>query len=307
VSDPRPPARVIALVLNYNRPDDTIACVRSLRALRGDAVRVAVIDNGSSDDSVATFRSIDPPVDVLETGRNLGFGGGMNVGIGWALGQDAEFVWLLNNDTVVEPDALTNLLAAARADDRVGIVGSVVVDMDAPGRVQTWGGGSVNRWFGTATNHSRAGQGRLDHIVGVSMFVRRELLAEVPGFAPCYAFYLEDTDFSCEARRRGWSLSVAPDSVIRHRLGGTIGADASKRPPIADLLFAQGVGAFLARQCGPRAIVGAPLRLVGMTVQRLRRRQVNRIPGLVKAFAEGLSCGLRGGSRPTSALLDLVS
>ena len=291
--------RVVAIVLNHNRPADTIECVRSLLALEGGC-DVAVIDNGSTDDSVAAVQAAHPDVSLLETGRNLGFGGGMNVGIGWALEREPEYVWLLNNDTVVDPDALRSLLATADSDPGIGIVGSVIVEMDDPTRVQTWGGGRVNLWLGGVTRYGRAGQGPIDHIVGVSMFIRRKVFDAIPGFWPCYRFYLEDTDFSCEARRRGWKLAVAPGSVIRHRLGGTIGADLTSRPRVADELHAYGVGVFIARQAGVRGFLAAPVRLAGIVIQRLRRRQMDRIPLVARAYLAGLACGLRGApTRPS--------
>ena len=287
-----PDARVAAIVLNHNRPDDTIDCVRSLLALE-DRCDVAVVDNGSTDDSVRAVRAAHPGIPVVEAGRNLGFGGGMNVGIAWALEREPDYVWLLNNDTLVDPGALRPLLATAKQDPGIGIVGSVIVDMDDPTHVQTWGGGAVNRWLGGISRYGGPGQGPLDHIVGVSMFIRRTVFQGVPGFWPCYRFYFEDIDFSCEARRRGWRLAVAPDSVIRHRIGGTIGADLVTRPRIADEFHAYGVGVFIVRQSGWRAVVAVPLRFTGMVVQRLLRRQPDRIPMIARAYLAGLACALR--------------
>ncbi len=255
-------ARVAAIVLNHNRPDDTIVCVRSVLALEGGC-EVAVVDNGSTDDSVEAVRTAHPGVAILETGGNLGFGGGMNVGIAWALERNVDYVWLLNNDVIAEPPALLALLASAGRHPRIGIVGSVVVDMDDPMHVQTWGGGSVNLWSGGISRYGQPEEGPPDFIVGVSMFIRREVFEAVPGFWPCYRFYFEDIDFSCEARRRGWRLAVAPGSVIRHRIGGTIGADLVTRPPIADAFHAYGVGVFIVRQAGLRALVAVPVRLAG--------------------------------------------
>ena len=294
-ADPDP--RVVAIVLNHNRPEDTIGCVRSLLALEGRC-EVAVVDNGSTDDSVAAVRAAHPDVSVVETGRNLGFGGGMNVGIAWALERKPNYVWLLNNDILVEPSALVALLETAGGHQRTGVVGSVIVDMDDPTHVQTWGGGRVDLWSGGISRYGRAGEGPLGFIVGVSMFIRREVFGDVPGFWPCYRFYFEDIDFGCEARRHGWSLAVAPDSVIRHRIGGTIGANLVTRPRIADEFHAYGVGVFIIRQSGWRALVAVPLRLVAMVAQRLRRRQLDRIPLVARAYVAGIACGLR--RAPTS-------
>jgi GT2 family glycosyltransferase len=112
----------------------------SLEFLDYPDYKVIVVDNGSTDNSVAEIRKAHPQITLLETGRNLGFAGGNNVGIRYALEQGADYVWLLNNDTKADPHALTAMVEVAESDPRIGAVGSVLYYMDEPERVQAWGG-----------------------------------------------------------------------------------------------------------------------------------------------------------------------
>lgn len=107
----RPPL-VYIVILNWNGWQDTLACVTSCCALTWPEYRLLVVDNGSTDGSEAILRDRLATGEVLQSGGNLGFAGGNNVGIRHALAAGAEYVWLLNNDTEVAPDALSELVAA---------------------------------------------------------------------------------------------------------------------------------------------------------------------------------------------------
>src|SRR5664279_2479168 len=95
------------ILLNWNGWQDTIACVESCRKLSYPNFRILIVDNGSTDNSEAILRERLPDIELLQTGANLGFAGGNNVGIRHALAQGADYVWLLNNDTVVDAEALS--------------------------------------------------------------------------------------------------------------------------------------------------------------------------------------------------------
>src|SRR5512141_114352 len=96
--------RVAIIVLNWNGWRDTIECLESLQRLTYPNYQVVVVDNGSTDNSVEHIRKAYPRVRLLETGKNLGWSGGNNIGIKYALGQETEYIHLLNNDTKAEPN-----------------------------------------------------------------------------------------------------------------------------------------------------------------------------------------------------------
>jgi len=123
---------VFIIVLNWNGKDDTLECLGSLQQLDYPNFETVVVDNGSTDGSEDVIRSAFPSVNFIQTGRNLGYAGGNNVGIKHALSHGADYVWLLNNDTTVDPNALTALVETAQADPKIAVVGSKIFYYDQP-------------------------------------------------------------------------------------------------------------------------------------------------------------------------------
>src|ERR1041385_7762298 len=113
---------VAVILVNWNGKSDTLECLRSLEQDTYRLKRVIVVDNGSTDDSVEAIRRAHPLTNVIETGTNLGFTGGNNVGIRYALSSGSDYVFLLNNDTTVAPDAVQALVDAAEAESSYHIL-----------------------------------------------------------------------------------------------------------------------------------------------------------------------------------------
>jgi GT2 family glycosyltransferase len=301
-SDPGPghaPERVAAVVLNWNGWRDTIACLDSLRTLT-EVPRVIVVDNGSTDGSPDRLRAEAPWVQLVELPSNRGFGGGMNAGIAAALGEAprVDYVWVLNNDTLVEPSTLPRMLALADSDHRIGIVGNRLVDADGSGRIQAMGGGAINRWLGTTSTYPDPSSKECDHLVGASLLVRRSLLRQVGGFDERYFFYLEDTDLSLRARRAGWHLAVAEDATVIHRRGASISDGLPSRSLRSDLSLARSSAIFVSSLGLPWKMTAIPLRLAGMLARRLARSQANRLVPITRAYLEGLRIGRRSPAIP---------
>ncbi|MCX6022275.1 MAG: glycosyltransferase family 2 protein, partial [Chloroflexi bacterium] len=115
---------VSLVVLAWNGRDDTLECLKSLAAVSYPRLEVVVVDNGSSDDTVRAVRESYPAVQLIENGKNLGYAGGNNVGILYALDRGADYVMLLNNDTVVHPDFLDVMLETLQANPDIGVLGA---------------------------------------------------------------------------------------------------------------------------------------------------------------------------------------
>lgn len=209
---------VICVVLNWNGWHDTIPCIESLQNSNYSGLSIVLVDNGSSNDSVSRIRSAHPDLKILETGINLGFAAGNNCGIKFALQRGAKYVWLLNNDTVVERQTLTALVNTAEADPEVGEVGSVLKYAHSPNRIQAWGGGSVNLWTGITRHfHKPVAQHELDYLTAASVLIPAAVLRRVGLLDEGYFMYWEDVDLSYRIRRAGWKLAVAPDAVLLHK------------------------------------------------------------------------------------------
>lgn len=284
----RPLVRI--LIVNWNGWRDTVECLESLKRLNYENHHVVVIDNGSTDESVEQIRAAAPGITVIESGENLGFAGGNNIGLRLALHDGTPLVWLLNNDTTVDPFALDALVEELRHNDRLGIVGSVVYSTD--GQVEAWGGGTFNRFLGTTRRHTSRGSGPLEYVVGTSMLLRREVLEDVGFLDEDYFLYLEDVDLCLRAVEKQWRLGVAPASVVFHKGGSSANRGSSRRTVDADRFHAKSAGVFIGRHARRHVWIAAPIRLGGMILRRVLRGEFVRIPHVTVEFVRGLRLGL---------------
>jgi len=209
---------VYILVLNYRAWRDTLLCLKALERLEYPNYRLLVLDNASDNDAVAQLRAAYPGLEIVELKRNLGFAGGNNVGLRQALAEGADYVWLLNPDTIPEPEALSAMVGLAEQDPRIGAVGSVLLDMDNPQQVQAWGGGEVVLFWGLIRllTHPRQAA-RLSYISGASLLLRRRALEQVP--AGRGVFHV----------RRGLRLRPAPAQSGVPAGGGPTGPGEAQR------------------------------------------------------------------------------
>ncbi len=240
--------RIAVIIVNWNGKKDTIDCLASLGKLKTQSskLKTYVVDNGSTDGSVEAIRKGFSDVVILETGKNLGFTGGNNIGIRQALLGGADFVWLLNNDTTVDQSALTELIAAFE-DPNVGIGGSKIYF--APGReyhrdwykqkdrghVFWYAGGQID-WNNMYASHR--GVDEVDHgqydrtqetpfVTGCSMMVRKEVFDKVGYLDEKFFAYLEDLNFCLRAKQSGYKLLYVPKSVVWHNNAGSSSVGSS--------------------------------------------------------------------------------
>lgn len=223
------PPRVTVVVLNWNGREDTLACLRSLRACTYPALDLLVVDNGSEDGSEAAVREAFPDIALLQTGSNRGFAGGNNAGIERALADGADYVLLLNNDTEVESDFVEAMVEVAEADPSVGIVGSAIAYAHDPSRLWAFGGGV----FDIATGWVRHVQHPVDpaslgthgtrhyYITGCTMLLRRALLESIGMLDTTYFHFCEDVDLCLRAEAAGYRVTVAPESRLVHKVSAT--------------------------------------------------------------------------------------
>ena len=183
-----------------------------------------VVDNGSTDNSVAHIHAAFPGVLILENEKNLGFAGGNNTGIRHALAHGADYVWLLNNDTKPDPHALSELVAKALTDTKIGAVASICYYADAPSTVQAWAGARVNLWTGSARLSIKPRRDEWFHALnGTSFLLSRAAIESVGLLDESFFLYWEDTEFCLRLRKKGWRIAAAPDSRVLHKVGASTG------------------------------------------------------------------------------------
>lgn len=283
---------VAIILLNWNGWRDTIECIASLNHLSFQNFQVFVVDNGSTDDSIKKVKLAYPTVEIVSVGYNSGFAAGNNVGIRLALERNFDFVWLLNNDTTVEPESLSALLEVAQ-ESNVGVVGSILLEAHNPTQVQAWGGGRLNPWLGTTTLFIERPTGAIDHIIGASMFIPASVFRKTGLLCEYFFFYLEDTEFSVRARMNGFVLKVADGSRILHKGGSSVNFGLHERSILSEIYFAHSNGVYLGLYAGFNTLFALPIRFFGVAVNRLLRKQGNRIfviwVNLIKGFILGLA------------------
>ena len=269
--------KVYTVILNWNGWKDTIECLESVLASDYANMHTIVCDNDSSDRSLdyierwansqltseeATVAGLkNPPsvkreynslgigandrysesakITLIQTGSNLGFAGGNNVGIRHALALgDCDFVWLLNNDATVEPDALTNMVNHSQSLLDKGIkntCGSVVCFYDKPEMIQALGGSTYSRWTGVANDalgkyksvydtfdHEEISR-KMQYINGCSWLVPKSFLDEIGLLEEGYFLYYEEADWAKRSAHL-YKLTYAPDARVYHKGGNSIGS-----------------------------------------------------------------------------------
>jgi GT2 family glycosyltransferase len=215
---------------------------------------------------------------VIQTGKNLGYAGGNNAGIRYALSRgDCGYVWLLNNDTVVAPDALTRMVRMAGADDNTGLVGSKILYADRPGIIQAAGGGKIVPCIGNTSLVANLDENRgqwdrpmkIDYVTGASLLIRSKVLTDVGLFDERYFLYWEDADIAVRAKRKGYNSVYCPESRVWHKEGGTSGGIN----PLTDYYWTRNGLAFI-KKFYPAFLPLVPIAyLAKYTIVRILRRQ----------------------------------
>jgi len=137
---------VSIIILNWNGKEDTIKCLQSLRKTRYSNYEIVVVDNGSTGDDVKVLGEIfGDYIHIIKNDRNYEFAEGNNIGMRYALKKDTDYILLLNNDTVVDPEFLTELVTMAESDPRFGILGSKIYFYDNPNKIW-FAGGNISLW-----------------------------------------------------------------------------------------------------------------------------------------------------------------
>ena len=220
-----PQKKVHIILLNWNNEEDTLECVKSLEEINYDNYKIIIVDNGSKIGSVLKIKKQYPEIKIIENKKNLGFAGGNNVGIKYAVENGADYVLLLNNDTTVEKDFLSELVKAGESDKKVGILGSKIFFYNEPNRI--WFAGGKVSWMKNKGTHIGLDEidnkqydeiKEVDYLTGCSLLIKKEVIEKIGVLAEDYFLYYEDTDFSLRARNAGYKIIYIPKSKIYHKI-----------------------------------------------------------------------------------------
>lgn len=247
------PLRIATIILNWNRKDDTLRCLESLRHSTYPENDLYVVDNASTDGSVEAVRTLFPEARLIVNADNLGYAEGNNVAIRLALDLEYDAVLLLNNDTVVAPDAVSRLAESLSADRRVGVVSPVMYFLARPeliwsaGGTVDWKRGSVaSTYYSALAGDLPASDFEVDHVSGCCMLVRADAIRDAGPLDPRFFMYFEETEWCVRLGRAGYRILVNPRASIWH----DISPDAQLGSPLVayymtrnQLLFLRAIGA----------------------------------------------------------------
>jgi GT2 family glycosyltransferase len=237
---------------------------------------------------------------LIQTGANLGFAGGNNVGLRYALQQgDCDFAWLLNNDTVVKPDALSQMVCRMEENVEAGICGSTLLYYDAPSIVQACGGSVYCKWLARGGNignltksselpASKEVERQMAYVIGASMLVRRRFIEQVGLMSEQYFLTFEEIDWVMGAKGR-FQLAYSPSSIVYHKEGGALGSHrlSSQRSALSEF-YATRNRLLFTRKHYPIAL---PMVLAAIAISGMHRLLTGRW-GNFSALAKGIYRGL---------------
>ncbi|MGC8654645.1 MAG: glycosyltransferase family 2 protein [Candidatus Kryptoniota bacterium] len=225
---------IYIIVLSWNSRELTTECIESIEKINYPRYVTLLVDNASSDDSVEHISKNFPNVKIIVNQANLRFAGGNNVGIDHAMANGADYVLLLNNDTIVDPDFLSKLVQAANDNPDVGILGPKIYYYNNPKMI--WFAGGAIDWRSGWTHHIGiheidTGQynriTETDYITGCCMLVKRNVIERIGKLDESYVMYGEDVDWCIRASRAGFKLLYVPSSIIWHKVSASSGGNFS--------------------------------------------------------------------------------
>ena len=220
------PPRVCIVILNWNGLEDTVECLESLQNVVYPNYDIVLVDNGSEGNDVEVLRNVfGDHMHIIENDINYGFAEGCNIGMRYALsGTNPDYILLLNNDVVVDPSFLTEMVKVADSDVQVGIVGPKTYFYSEPSRIQS-AGGRINWWTGQTSlvGCTQIDNGGFDEVkevdwmVGCALLVRRMVIEKVGWLYSGYFAYFEETELCARARKAGYRVLYAPRARIWHK------------------------------------------------------------------------------------------
>ena len=240
---------VAIVIINYNGSLDTLSCIASLLESNYANYRIVVVDNASSHESLAALKlglenygNLIPQnndnvysngiVTLISCYSNIGFAGGNNIGVRYAMNtfDQLQYVWLLNNDTIIKSTTLNYLVEYMNnADSQLGILGNKLLFLDNPNKIQAIGG-VYNKWFARCKHIGAYEYDKgqydspiptMDYVVGASMFVRKLFIESVGYMSEDYFLYFEELDWILRGKLCGWSIGYTPNAVVFHKEGGS--------------------------------------------------------------------------------------
>jgi len=290
--------KVSIIVLNWNGLEDTIECLESLKKIIYPNYEVIVVDNGSDgDDADILLKKFGDHIHVIHNDKNYGFTGGNNIAIKYALKKDADYILLLNNDTIVAPDFLSRLVEVAASNPKIGLLGPKIYLYSEPNRI--WFAGGKISFLSTHSNRGYMAIDRgqfdkvesVDFLSGSCMLIKRSVLESAGLLDPIFFFSFEDIDLSLRSIVAGFTNIYVPSSKIWHKVFRT----GIKKPDIGyytsrnTMIFARKHYRVF-RKAVIRAVLAVSIELL---ICSIRFRSASTLLIMIRGFRDGLTIAMK--------------
>lgn len=290
---------VCVIVTNWNQAEHTLACLETIYAQDYKDVSVLVVDNGSTDDTVHRVSTAYPQATLLALPKNLGPTGGYNSGFRYALETGFNLVFLLNNDTLLAPDCISELVNEAQSAQDIGLVMPKIYYADEPNRIWSVGGWE-NKWNYEVQRpgENQMDEGQWEEAVDIddapfcAVLIKRDLLEKVGLPDERFFLYYEDRDFSRRAQEADFRLRLAPKAKMWHKVSVSSGGSGS---PAERYWMARSGVQFFKKNVGMRSnwFIVIPWRGASALRTTFRLARQGRLDS-IKAYWLGLWHGIRG-------------
>jgi GT2 family glycosyltransferase len=216
--------RIAAIILNWNRLDETAICCESLHNQDYPALDVWVVDNGSTAHTLGDLERVCPHAKVLGLDSNRGFAGGVNAGIRAAVAAgNIDFIWLVNNDVVCSPETLDRMLAVFSSDAHMAAVGCDMIEgCDNAAVAHVRAGKTLRPPLYIPIEASKGKD--VDYLCGACLLIRYPALKAVGLLDEGFFFFFEDADWCFRARKLGWHIGFVEETLVKHKGSSTIGS-----------------------------------------------------------------------------------
>lgn len=219
--------KIFIIIVNWNGKQDTLNCLSSLQALDYLNYQIVIIDNGSTDTSVSDIKLKFPNHLLLETQTNLGFTGGNNIGIQYALNHKADFILLLNNDTKVSSDLLKQFMLGFQNFPKAGILGAKIYLMQEKEKLDHFGGNWNQKKAAFdliglhASDENWDTAFCIDYVCGAAMMIKKEVFEQIGLLESRFFLIWEEADFCMRAKRAGFQIITYPSAKIWHKVSAS--------------------------------------------------------------------------------------
>ena len=214
---------VSVIILNNHRLDNTLACLASLSQSDYQNIRITLLDLSSGVGAIEIVQRDYPDVQAISLKENLGYAGNNNIGIKSAISQGTDWVFILNDDTVLDPSCISSLIEAVTNDPVIGIAGPMVYHYDEPDVIQSAGGMLGKYWKNVHLGQNEMDCGQFDSVrlvewvSGCAMLVKRTLIEQIGLLDERYFLYWEEIEWCIRATRSGWKIAHVPHAKLWHK------------------------------------------------------------------------------------------